>query len=293
MKIGITAITDVGLDRENNEDAFVFCPDLAHPDWTLSDTQGYLPLGESGSLIVIADGMGGTSAGEVASAIAAETISRVFTPEAAAKAAQSEQSAVQLMHEAVRQANLDINSHIDHQPETAGMGTTIVIVWIVGSKAHVAWCGDSRCYIYNTQEGLRRLTCDHSYVQELVDQGQLTADDAFTHPDNNMITRGLGDLEVPANADVTTVPVRPNDLLLLCSDGLCGYCRDVDIERTIKANYRDITRCRDLLLQQALATGGYDNICIAIASLIADDADVPAAPGFLSRLRSGLLGHRS
>lgn len=289
MKIGITAITDRGRERENNEDAFIFCPDLARPDWTLDDTGGYLPLGDCGSLVVIADGMGGTSAGEVASAIAAESIRDSFTPEASRQAAASEQSITDFLHEAVRRANADINSYIVDHPETAGMGTTIVVAWIFSDKAYIAWCGDSRCYVYDPLSGLDELTRDHSYVQELVDRGELSKEEMFTHPDNNLITRGLGDVEVSTVPDVLSVTVSPNSLFLLCSDGLCGYCQKKDIERTVKQNFKDITKCRDELLRQALGAGGYDNICIAIASLIRDADQTPTAPGFLSRVRN-ILG---
>ena len=194
MKINISATTDVGCNRENNEDAFAFCPDLSDPDWRQKHTGGYLPLGSQGALLIVADGMGGANAGEVASAVAIDSISRTFSPKAIENATNDDQKICELLTTAIKDADKAVNMHMIDHPETAGMGTTIVLCWVKGDKAYTAWCGDSRCYIYN-DKGLQPLTKDHSYVQELVDRGEITEEEAFTHPDNNVITRGLG--EVP------------------------------------------------------------------------------------------------
>ncbi len=272
MKISISAKTDVGCGRENNEDAFAFCPDLTKPQWTLDHTQGYVPMGPAGSLLVVADGMGGANAGEVASAVAIETVSKVFSEKDLQQPLPDEQAAA-LLSRAVRQADEAIMLRMAESPETMGMGTTIVVAWITDEKACVAWCGDSRCYQYDRQQGLRALTKDHSYVQELIDRGEITESEAFNHPDNNIITRGLGDFDAAGKADVHICQVSAGDSFLLCSDGLCGYCTNEQIEQVLAAGNKDTGRCTDVLMQMALSVPGDDNICIVVATLLGDDDD--------------------
>jgi len=284
MKINITATTDIGNNRENNEDAFAFCPDLSDPDWHLTRTGGYLPLGPLGALIIVADGMGGTNAGEVASAVAIESISKAITSESAKEAIDDDGKTRQLLTTAVQNADKAINQHMVDHPDTAGMGTTIVICWIMQQKAYTAWCGDSRCYLYN-DKGLQPLSKDHSYVQELVDRGELTEEETFTHPDNNVITRGLGDFDTMVTPDITTTPVKAGDMFLLCSDGLCGYCTNDMIAKVMADSEADVDQCAEQLLQTALEVPGDDNICITVVSLLDDDDERATPP---SRFRAFL-----
>ena len=269
MKINISATTDVGRNRDNNEDAFAFCPDLTEPDWKQKSTGGYLTLGTQGSLLIVADGMGGANAGEVASAVAIKSISQTFSPQAL-KDVDNDEKTRNLLSLAIKDADKAINLHMIDHPETAGMGTTIVVCWIKGDKAYTAWCGDSRCYIYN-DKGLQPLTKDHSYVQELVDRGEITEEEAFTHPDNNVITRGLGEFDTAGAADITVTDVKAGDMFLLCSDGLCGYCTNEMISKVMGDSKADIDVCAASLQQLALDVPGDDNICIVLASLLADD----------------------
>ena len=275
MKISITATTDVGRGRENNEDAFAFCPDLSSPQWNLADTDGYVTLGPLGTLIVVADGMGGANAGEVASAVATETLRNVFTSAPLTDIITSDDSIRQLLARAIREADEAINLKVFDSPDTAGMGTTIVVSWITSKKAYVAWCGDSRCYRYNADEGLQPLTKDHSYVQELIDRGELTEEQAFTHPDNNIITRGLGDFDSQVAPDINISTARPSDMFLLCSDGLCGYCTNDQIADILAESHGDTRRSASRLLKKALDVPGDDNICIVVASLLDDAAPEP------------------
>ena len=299
MKIKLSAITDVGKEREHNEDAFVLCPDLSKLDWSADDTSVHLPLGPYGSLAVVVDGMGGANAGDVASAMAIDAIKQLFTDGKLDEVVKSDTDIRQFLFDVVKYADNSIQAYAFDHPETAGMGTTIVICWMLPTsdtqqpssttQTYIAWCGDSRCYVYNPKDGLRQLTKDHSYVQELVDSGKITEEEAFNHPDGNLITRGLGDLDFEAQADIVCHMLQPGDWLMLCSDGLCGYCTNDDVARVIKADYPDVTGCRDHLLKMALDTGGYDNITIAIVSVIADDTSEPEAAstngGFLSFLK--------
>ena len=275
MKIRIAAITDVGKERENNEDALIVCPSIASQDWQQQQTDSYSTIGHLGSLLIVADGMGGANAGEVASSLAINTIKDAFTVENATEALKSDEQLDQLLQNAIRHADEAIDDRIFQDPDTGGMGTTIVVCWIVNGKAHIAWCGDSRCYVYHPQRGLKRLTKDHSLVQEMVDKGEITEKEAFTHPDSNIITRGLGDFDARPTADIAHYDLQSSDTLMLCSDGLCGYCTDKDIEKTFDNHCTDVTVLRDELLRQALEAGGYDNICIALASVIGDDEEQP------------------
>lgn len=287
MKINIVATTDIGKVRENNEDAFIICPDLNRQEWQHDKTPSYIPLGEYGSLLVVADGMGGANAGEVASTLATTTIRDSLTPERISQCVASGDIPL-LLRKCVSDADKAISLRMMEDPSTAGMGTTVVICWVTADTAYVAWCGDSRCYLYHPLRGLSPLTKDHSYVQELVDDGQITAQEALTHPDSNIITRGLGDFDSQSFPDVITHPLEPNDMLLLCSDGLSGYCTDSDIESVLRDNYRDINACNDQLIQLAMQAGGHDNICIVLASLIDDSQDAPASLTRHQKLRHGL-----
>lgn len=269
MRIEIVAKTDIGKEREQNEDAFIICPDLTHPNWELDKAQ--VDLGPFGTLLAVADGMGGANAGEVASGLAMETLRQCFSTSRIVSVVNSEQHVQNYLQLAIKSADTFIKEHIIKHPETAGMGTTIVVCWILNNKAYIVWCGDSRCYMFNPKKGLMALTKDHSYVQELIDKGELTEEESFSHPDSNIITRGLGDFDTDVLADIVTYSIQPNDVFLLCSDGLSGYCRNSLIEKTIKTNYQDINKCCDKLMDLALDAGGYDNICIALASVCNED----------------------
>ena len=281
MKINITATTDVGRNRDNNEDAYTFCADLSNPEWQMRRTGGYVPLNKQGALLGVADGMGGVNAGEVAAAIAINSISTTFTPQAADEAAADDSKTRSLLAKSVKDADTAVARRMVDDPNTVGMGTTIVLCWLKEGKAYTAWCGDSRCYLYN-DKGLQPLTKDHSYVQELVDRGEITEEEAFTHPDNNVITRGLGDFDTAGMADITVADVKAGDFILLCSDGLCGYCTNEMIEKVMADSQGDIDLCAEKLQQMALDVPGDDNICIIVASLLSDDDDRAIAP---SRIR--------
>ena len=265
MIINIAARTDIGKEREQNEDAFILCPNLKHPDWDRSEAR--VDLGEYGVLLAVADGMGGANAGEVASGLAVETLKRCFSVPEISDVVVTEKQALNFLQRSIKTADEAIKEQMQKKPETMGMGTTIVVCWILKDKALIAWCGDSRCYVFNPKTGLRALTKDHSYVQELVDKGELTAEEAFSHPDSNIITRGLGDFDAENVPDIVSCPTRMGDVFMLCSDGLCGYCTNEDVEKTMRAHFSDVSGCCNALVKMALDAGGYDNICIAMASV--------------------------
>ena len=176
--------------RPNNEDNYQIDADLSDDKWGFT-ADAQVELGNKGALLVVCDGMGGMNAGEVASAIAVETIKSRFAADQLTDNALAEPMAY--IKSAIVAADAAIKKHGKEYPDTAGMGSTIVLAWLLGKKVYVGWCGDSRCYCYNSKTGLVRLSHDHSYVQELVDAGKLTEELAFDHPNNNIITRSLGD----------------------------------------------------------------------------------------------------
>lgn len=275
MKIRISAITDVGLERTNNEDAVLVCTDLEKQNWGETESKDYLALGKYGAMLVVADGMGGANAGEIASSIAIDTVKNYFSRNRLVEKELSEKTAHSLLLEAITLSNKAIMEHVETDPDSIGLGTTIVITWVVEDKAYIAWCGDSRCYCYNQVNGLRPLTKDHSYVQELVDKGEITLKQAFNHPDSNIITKCLGDVDATTEPDIITYQLNDGDLLLSCSDGLCGYCDDNAIETIMLNNFDNLPICKDRLLKLAMAAGGQDNITIALCATLPEGQQTP------------------
>lgn len=273
IRFKLATNTHIGLVRSNNEDNFQVAADLTD-SLTWVNEQEY-DLGENGALMVIADGMGGMNAGEVASQIAVDTVCDCFAPEHITPMAKQDRGAVeQFMQRVITTADERIKEEGNVNIEARGMGTTIVLTWLLGNHAYISWCGDSRAYIYNPAYGLRRLTKDHSYVQTLVDKGTLTEDEAFDFPQNNIVTRSLGDSEGRAMPDCLPSPhlLCDNDVILLCTDGLCGMVRDKEIETIIAANSGNMLNCVQQLTKAALDQGGHDNVTICACRIISGGA---------------------
>ncbi len=278
MRIKLTAGTNVGCVRTNNEDNFITNIDLSRPDWFLpKDVSEAINLCDEGCVFVVADGMGGLNAGEVASAIAVEHVKQEFLDANLKKIAKSEKDIQKFLQEIVVKADAAIKKKVEKDPETKGMGTTLIFAWVIGQKAYISWCGDSRAYLFNPNSGLKRISKDHSYVQELVDAGKLDADLAFDHPNSNIITRCLGDFKDKAKPDFTVVTLKKGDRILLCSDGLCGICRDEEIIETMNSFCDDIENCKKELINAALNAGGYDNVTIALMEVVDDNNDADIA----------------
>ncbi len=268
-RIRLAAGTNVGLVRTNNEDNFVICPDLSVSDWTIPQANKIVGLGEYGSLLVVADGMGGANAGEVASAITVESIQQSFTPEAVAQAAASDSSIQDFMVEAVKRADLDVLNAAKEDEARQGMGTTIVMAWLINDRAYVCWCGDSRCYVFNPMRGLTQLSKDHSFVQELVDRGELDPENAHDHPYSNVITRCLSDGENRAEPEVRMYNLQCGDVLLLCSDGLSSVSTDDKIVDVLsQRGEKTLMEVKEELIKIALDDGGYDNVTVALCEVL-------------------------
>lgn len=251
--------------RSNNEDNYQLDSDLSDDQWGFTADEE-ISLGEKGALLVVCDGMGGMNAGEVASDIAVKTIKQLFASELLTDSVL--QNPCKYIADAIIAADSAIKSHSKENLETEGMGSTIVMAWLLGEKVYVGWCGDSRCYRFNPQLGLERLSHDHSYVQELVDAGKLTEELAFDHPNNNIITRSLGDPRGAAQPDTKEFDLYNNDIILLCSDGLCGTLRDNEIEELVQQHQTSMQECRDALWVADEVAGWTDNVTIALAQII-------------------------
>lgn len=242
-------------------------------------------LSEEGVLMVVADGMGGQNAGEVASGIAIDTVKDLFapgkiTPDMAASHESRKAYMEKTIIEADKRIKQDVKNHKDHQ----GMGSTMIMVWIANNEISISWIGDSRAYIYNPINGLQPISKDHSYVQSLVDKGVITYDQAFDHPQGNIVLRSLGDTTKTAEPESRLYTLSNNDIILLCSDGLSGVLRDrktyedgqliegENIEDIIAANKDDLQKCKDELFAAAEKADWYDNVT-AILCKICSGAD--------------------
>lgn len=270
ISLKIAGKTDVGLLRTNNEDNLQLAQDLTAPQMTWVGNTPF-HLGEKGSLLVVADGMGGMNAGEVASQIAIDTIREYFVPERLTdEVLKSRFSIEKYMKMAILQAGHNIKEAAKAHPEHKGMGTTIVVAWIYKGLLYVSWVGDSRAYLYNPKHGLQQISKDHSYVQTLVDKGIITKYDAFDYPDSNVITRSLSDVGGQCDPDCLVTPIQlcDSDIVLLCSDGLNGMIRDNVIESIITANQLDLDDCIVALIEAALNAGGTDNCTVALAQIL-------------------------
>lgn len=272
-RIRLAAGTDVGLVRKNNEDNFVVNGNLVENNWIIPNSSELLSLGEWGCLLVVADGMGGMNAGEVASSIAIETIQERFSPKELKKffsdgdVTLSDSKICKFMTDAIKSADLKIVNRSKIDSSTQGMGTTIVMLWLLDEMAYISWCGDSRCYVFNAESGISRLSKDHSFVQELVDAGKLEPENVFEHPYSNIITRCLGDTENRANPDFRSFQFKSGDTFLLCSDGLCGLCTDEEIMQIMLEHKESLADCKTALIEAAIAAGGYDNVTVGMCQV--------------------------
>ena len=229
------ARSDVGCVRSHNEDSYLV----------------------QSPLFCVCDGMGGHAAGEVASSLAVETIAKT-SPNAADPA---------LLAASVEAANAAIIEAAANGLGKSGMGCTATCAYIEGNTIAIAHVGDSRAYLLH--EGtLIRVTRDHSYVEELVDAGEITADEARVHPNRSVITRALGS-DPAMYADHFQLNIEEGDRLILCSDGLSSMVPDGDIE-TIASQSSTAQICTDNLVDAALAAGGGDNVTVVVVDVVDD-----------------------
>ena len=233
------ACTHAGKKRSNNEDCI------------------YLPQ-DSGSpqIVVVADGMGGHNAGEVASSMAVKTLCEYFT-------GKDTQTIIEThIRESLVLANENVLRESYTNVEYIGMGTTLTLAVLQNESLIVGHVGDSRAYLFN-QKGLRLITRDHSFVQELIDNGLITEDEAMVHPRRNIITRAIGisnNLEI----DIIHTDWQQGDILLLCSDGLTQHVLFDEIKKVLSDKTSDLNQMAHMLFTLAMDKGGTDNISVIL-----------------------------
>lgn len=263
------ALTHVGCVRTNNEDNFLVSTDLSTGKWILpQDNQHLFPLEQKGAMLIVADGMGGLDAGEVASKIAVDTVKEFFMPERITDETVQDESHIRAcLCEAIVEADRRIKTRSREAYNGKSIGTTIVVAWLLDGCANIAWCGDSRAYRFDAVSGLQQVTKDHSYVQELIDSGRLLPEYAFDHPDNNIITRSLGNPQKKAEPDFVRIVLHEGETLLFCTDGLNAMLRDEEIESLMQKTASRTDTCLKALLNQTLEAGGYDNVTILLCQI--------------------------
>lgn len=246
-----TTVSDVGTVRANNQDSSF--------------------AGEH--LIAICDGMGGHAGGDTASSIAIRSLAHIEQDDTGGDV----EVISRMMETSVMAAHDAIVGKAKRERKLAGMGTTVTAVALVAGYWVVAHIGDSRAYLLRDGH-LSRITCDHSYVQHLIDTGRITPAEAKNHPQRNVVMRVLGDFDIDPHPDISIRKAHPADRWLLCSDGLCGVLEDSTIKETMTA-LADQGECAQRLVQMALRAGSTDNVTAVIAdatlALDADAFDLP------------------
>ena len=202
--IRLAAWSDQGRERDYQEDNYCVGANPEINSWVIPQ-EPFTP-GDSGVLLVVADGMGGLNAGEVASMLAVNGVQEYFSGKNLSDELLHRKPEA-LLSECILYANQKIVQHAQRNPDTEGMGTTLVIGWILGETLYVGWSGDSRCYLLR-QGQISQINRDHSYVQELVDNKTITSEEAFYHPNKNIITQSLGDVGKPPEPDITYCPLK-------------------------------------------------------------------------------------
>ncbi len=253
--------TDVGRTREHNEDAFVVA-DLTTDNATLQPEVRKHLVGDKGSLFMVADGMGGAAAGEIASDMAVKVVLNDLQTHWVAGTPGNGDAFVRALKAATKTANAEINAFAGLHAEYRGMGTTATIAGILGDTLYLAQVGDSRAYII--RDGVaRQITKDQSLMQKLIEAGELTEEEAELSERRNIILQALGP-EANVKIDLTHQQVRRGDTLVLCSDGLSGQLSKDDIAQIVN-NESDLMNACKALIDLANAKGGPDNITVIVA----------------------------
>ncbi len=256
LRLSMAARTDTGQVRRNNEDS-VYAGELL------------LPTGSKLGLALVADGMGGARAGEHASRIAAEVMRAHLQHELDGKRPPDDATWERLLREAVRAANRTVYEQARADTARRGMGTTLTVALFAGDRVHIASVGDSRAYLLNaggvTRDGATsaQLTSDHSLVARLVDIGQITPEEARTHPQRNILYRTIG-TDPTVEVDTRSDPLEPGDVILLCSDGLFNHVTDEEMARIVLET-PDAEQACARLVALANERGGSDNISVVVA----------------------------
>lgn len=236
--------SDIGLKRKSNQDCFYSAK-----------------VNESALWAVVCDGMGGVNGGDVASNLAVKSIKESLNNGTWEELGEIQNSDVKkMLKNALKKANLEIFTNAQGNKNLAGMGTTAVLVAIVNDKIHVAHVGDSRAYLVR-QGKINQLTIDHSMVQEMIDEGEITHEEAKMHPNKNIITRALG-ISKDVDVDYSMKTKKPGDAVIICTDGLTNYLDQKEILDYFKVEKGEAFV--DGLISAANERGGADNITVVV-----------------------------
>lgn len=237
----VFAKTDIGKSRELNQDYFYISEETEEP-----------------RLYILADGMGGYKGGEIASKLATESVKKYINSNFQ-EISKEKEEILKLIENAVEYANMVVYEKSKDDKELEGMGTTLEVCLIYNNKAYIGHVGDSRIYRVR-KDIIRKLTKDHSYVQQLVEDKKITREEAKVHPKKNMLTRALGCTPY-VEPDLRARNFEKGDIFIICSDGLTNMVDEKRIYELVKEN---VSTAADELVKEANEAGGYDNITVII-----------------------------
>jgi protein phosphatase len=270
-QISVFGKTDVGMSRDHNEDCFLVA-DLTAKKASLLPEVRYHEVGPKGSLLMVADGMGGAAAGEVASVMATKTIYNHLMSTWISDKDDSPKQFAYRLREAVENANSEIHTFAKEHPENRGMGTTVTAVGVLEDHVYLTQVGDSRAYHIRGGEAIQ-LTKDQSLMQRLVDAGELTEEEAERSERKNIILQALGP-EGRVRVDLTYQKISRGDAVLLCSDGLSGQVSKEELAKTVSQD-KDLVEISGELIALANERGGPDNITVIVARFSGDSLQDP------------------
>jgi PPM family protein phosphatase len=261
IRVEVFGKTDLGRTRDHNEDRFLVA-DLTRKAASLQPDVRQHNIGPRGTLLVVADGMGGAAAGEVASEMATDTIYDHLVKTWSAEQEITPQRFAYRLKEAVEVANASIHAHAKAHPEVRGMGTTTTAAGVLNDHLYLTQVGDSRAYLIRGGQA-HQITKDQSLMQRLVEAGELTEEEAAQSERRNIILQALGP-DPKIKVDLTHQEVRRGDILVLCSDGLSGQVKKDEIAKVV-TEAKDLSSACDKLIALANERGGPDNITVVIA----------------------------
>ena len=266
-------LTDIGLVRKNNQDNFLIA-DVTNGIATPDAFSLHCQIGCDGSLFIVADGMGGVQAGEVASRMAVDLVAHDFLDQLREKRSVNQQSFVRILKKAVENANWILFQESQKNSQYRGMGTTLTAAAVHGASIFFAQLGDSRAYLLRNGF-IKQMTKDQSFVAQLVASGSLSPEEAKNHPRRNVILQALG-VQPKVDVVISSADLKKGDRLLLCSDGLWGKVETEEI-RDLIDRHQPTDACQGLVTL-ARERGGEDNITVIVACFDGDGLPVPT-PG--------------
>lgn len=236
-------LSDIGIVRNSNQDSFYVSDNKAMP------------------LFILADGMGGYSGGEYASQTAVDTVVKIFKENY--KKIEKDTDVINLIEESINKSNSSIHSKSLNEENLKGMGTTLIVLYIFAGHLYIGHVGDSR--LYYIDDSITQLTDDHSLVNELIKNGEISKEEARNHPQKNLITRAVGTNYI-VKPDILRYNYTPNDYVLICSDGLVNMVCEEEIYKIIKSS-ENLKNINKLLIEEANNNGGKDNITTIVIKL--------------------------